>query len=140
MGTLNDRELLSVAARTNLDTEDLTDIELIQLKSRWLNYPDDKKQFITHRRIIRKTLFGIIKKLRRGLEMTEEELVLKSIIDPQLDHNLQKTWVTFTFQWDVSPMEHCKVITVNEWFNEGGRIDEETGARWPAGFTEQAID
>lgn len=114
-------------------------VELMKLKTEWMEIPARSKDKLTKRRKMRHNMFKIIKYMRREIEITPELEAIKSIIDPQLDNNLQINWATFTFQWDLHPNDHTKIVQKDRWFPEGGRYDE-LGALQPTAFTEQIID
>ncbi len=114
-------------------------MELMKIKTEWMEIPERGKDRLTKRRKIRHNMFKIIKRMRRELEMTPELEAIKSIFDPQLDNNYQINWATFTFYWDVHPTDHTKIISKDHWFREGGKYDE-LGALQPTAFTEQEID
>ena len=60
---------------------------------------------------------------------------LKKHIESQFRFGMN--WPTFTFAWDVSPIDPLKVITEEEWEKEGGRHDHVTGSKNPSAFTHQ---
>ena len=134
----SDEQLLKMAMGVPEEgTEEAT--ELMKLKTKWLELPTSGKDRNTKRRKMRHNMFKIVKRLRRELEMTPELEAIKSIIDPQLDGNLQINWGTFTFIWDIHPTDHTKIVQKDRWFPEGGQYDE-LGALQPTAFTEQVID
>lgn len=134
----SDDQLLKMAMGVP-DKETEETAEIMQLRTKWMEIPERGKDKLTKRRKMRHNMFKIVKRMRRELEMTPELEVIKSIIDPQLDNNLQINWATFTFIWDIHPTDHTKIIQKDRWFMEGGRYDE-LGALQPTAFTEQVID
>ncbi len=134
----SDEQLLKMAMGVPEEgTEEAT--EIMKIKSEWEILPEKEKDQLTKRRKMRHNMFKIIKYIRRELEMTPELIAIKTIIDPQLDSNYQINWGTFTFQWDLHPKDHTKIIQKDRWFPEGGRYDE-LGALQPTAFTKQEID
>ena len=113
--------------------------EIMKLKTEWMTLPERQRDRLTKRNKIRYHMFMIIKRTRRELELTPEQVAIKAIFDPQLDGNHQINWGTFTFHWDVHPSEYTKIISKDHWFREGGTYDE-LGALMPTAFTEQEID
>lgn len=106
------------------------------------NSSSDMKKFITRRREFRRTMFAVRKKLHYNqTEFTPEELAVKEIIDQRLNPNRGLTWAQFTFLWDVSPNPEtpAKIIQKNEWFKEGGQVDNDVGSFYPSAFTEQGV-
>jgi len=61
---------------------------------------------------------------------------LKNHIESQFTFG--QKWETFTFAWDVSPNDPFKVITEDQWEEEGGKYDRVTGGKHPSAFTHQA--
>ena len=114
-------------------------VEIATLKGEWEIVPERRGEIWTKRKKMRRHMFKIIKRMKHEIELSHELLAIKAIIDPQLDANRQINWATFTFYWDVSPADHTKIITKNQFFAEGGDIDE-LGSMRPAAFTEQEID
>ena len=137
----SDEQLLSMAMgitskESNPDEAEF--VEIARLKSEWLVVPERKGDKWTKRKKMRHEMFKIIKRMKRELDLLPELEAIKSIIDPQLDGNKQHNWATFTFYWDLNPMDHTKIITKDRWFAEGGRYDD-LGALQPTAFTEQEI-
>ena len=114
-------------------------LAIMKLRADWEAQPGSGRDKLTKRKKMRHNMFKIIKRIRRELEMTPELEAIKSIIDPQLDADRQINWATFTFQWDIHPSDHTKIIQKDRWFPEGGQYDE-LGALQPTAFTEQIID
>lgn len=81
------------------------------------------------RRLLRNRLY----KIRIGSDDIKDGL--KSFIEAQFKPGM--TWHTFTFNWDISPSNFFKVITVDEWEAEGGKFDMVTGRHYPPAFTKQ---
>lgn len=92
-----------------------------------LNLPDPRE---VTRSKIRYKLFLI----RLGKYTEDDDL--KEYIESQFSNGM--TWKNFTFKWDVSPKDPLKVITQDEWVDEGGGMDEVTGKMYPPAFTSQA--
>ena len=142
---ISDEQLLKMAmgVKTGDDELDAT-AAVMKLKAEWEIIPSSGKDRLTKRRKMRHNMFKIIKRLTRELEMTEAEhaelLAIKAIIDPQLNDNPNKqvNWYSFTYNWDLHPKDHTKMITKDRWFAEGGSYDE-LGALRPTAFTEQEI-
>lgn len=82
------------------------------------------------RRKIRFRLFRI----RDGNDPVNDDL--KEHIQSQFQFGM--TWNTFTFTWDVSPVDPLRVITEDAWDEEGGGYDVQTGIKSPPAFTHQA--
>ena len=134
----SDEQLLKMAMGVpDKDTEEATSI--MKMKTEWMEMPTSGRDKLTKRKKMRHNMFKIIKRLRREMEMTPELEAIKSIFDPQLNSNYQINWATFTFHWDVHPVDHTKIIQKDQWFREGGQYDE-LGALQPTAFTEQIID
>jgi hypothetical protein len=78
---------------------------------------------------------------RMGKKLSEkEDYFIEKIIKPQLDPNLNLDLKTFSFDWDIHPVEPCKIVRgVGEWFAAGGSIDPKSEAYEPTGFTKQEL-
>lgn len=104
--------------------------------------PDNEKSFHSKRRMIRKTLHSVRRKLLdpylTDVDFTFEESVLKEIFENQLDSNRALNWQSFTFNWDISPADHMKIIIRDHWSKGGGDFDE-IGRHNPTAFTRQEI-
>lgn len=134
-----DEQLLNMAKGVPQSEDEKKMMKQADLVAEWLEVPERRKYVLVKRREVRRGIFKIIKRKRRGLEMLPELEALISIIEPQLDANLQMTWATFTFNWDIHPFEITKVIQKHEWFGAGGSYDE-LGSLTPPAFTKQVID
>jgi hypothetical protein len=137
----SDEQLLNMAKgltnkESNLDEAEF--VEMATFRNQWLIVPKRRGDQWTKRKQMRGNMFKIIKYMKRGADLTPELEAIKSIIDPQLDANIQQNWASFTFYWDLNPQDHTKIITKEKWFMEGGRYDE-LGALMPTAFTQQEI-
>jgi hypothetical protein len=148
MANISDEQLLKMAMGLKTgDAEVDATADVMKLKAEWEVVPSRGRDKLTKRKKMRHNMFKIVKRLTRDLEITPEEhaelLAIKAIIDPQLEElgktNSQMNWFGFTFNWDINPRDHTKVITKDRWFAEGGRYDE-LGQLEPPAFTEQQID
>jgi hypothetical protein len=133
-----DEQLLNMAKGVPQSDDEREMLDQAAHVAKWMEIPEKSKYLLTKRREIRRGIFTIIKRLRRNLEITPELKALMSIIEPQLNADLQMTWATFTFNWDIHPFETTTVIQKHEWFSAGGRYDE-LGSLEPPAFTEQEI-
>jgi len=109
--------------------------------NKWQDYPKKSaRKIYTFRRGLRRTLFTIrIHVVQDTLdELTLSEKALWKIFDSQLDSNYALTWEQFTFKWDVHPVHLLTIINEEQWFNEGGSVDE-IGRKAPTAFTQQEV-
>lgn len=138
----SDEQLLNMAMgitdKATSDPDEAEFVEIATLKGEWEVVPERRGDIWTKRKKMRHNMFKIIKRMKRGFELSPEHQAIKAIIDPQLDSNKQHNWATFTFYWDLSPKDHTKVITKDKYFAEGGDVDE-VGMMRPPAFTEQEI-
>lgn len=144
MAEFSEEQLLKMAMGVETGDEEVdATAEVMKLKAEWEVLPSRGLDRLTKRRKMRHNMFTIIKRLTRKLEMTSEDhaelLAIKAIIDPQLDQGKMRNWYSFTFNWDLHPKDHTKIITKDRWFAEGGGYDE-LGSLKPTAFTEQQID
>lgn len=77
-----------------------------------------KYQVHPHRRHIRNRLFH----LRKGENEPEYDSGLRKWMELQFRPGM--TWENFTFEWDVSPTEPLKVISIHEWVAAGGLLEQ----------------
>lgn len=69
------------------------------------------------RRLLRNRLFRI----RSGDTSLEADGGLKKWMELQFKPGM--AWQNFTFEWDVSPSEPLKVVSIHEWVAEGGLLE-----------------
>jgi len=122
--------------------EPLTDEEslhVVGLKNQIVTASDKTLRLM--RRRIRYRLFRV----REG--KAEHDNGLRKIIEAQFTPDM--TFDKFTFNWDVSPRDPLKVVTVFEWVEEGGTFESQNvmcedgvvrpqKVCFPAAFTKQA--
>ena len=133
----SDERLLKMAMGVP-ETEDADEMKIMKFNSEWMIVPERDKDKLTKRKRIRHNIFKIIKSMKYELELTPEQIAIKSIFDPQLNTNHQINWATFTFYWDIHPKDQTQLITKDRWFMEGGGYDE-LGSLAPPAFTKQEI-
>jgi hypothetical protein len=139
-GKITDEQLLKMAMGIEPDEPDAKLAnEIMKLRAEWEVVPSRGLDRLTRRRKMRYHMFKIIKCLTREAELTPQQEAIRSIIEPQLEKAKQQNWYSFTFNWDLHPKDHTKIITKDRWFAEGGSYDE-LGALKPSAFTEQQID
>ena len=97
------------------------------INDKGLNLPPRNPSF---RKNIRYRIFRI----REGNDPVQDDL--KMFIESQFQFGM--SWKTFSYVWDVSPTDPLKVITEDQWDEEGGGYDVMTGIKSPSAFTHQA--
>lgn len=78
------------------------------------------KEYLVHpeRRHIRYRLF----RLRDGSTEMAHDGGLKRWMELQFKPGMN--WKNFTFDWDVSPSEPLKIVSIHEWVAEGGLLEQ----------------
>lgn len=71
-----------------------------------------------HRRHIRNRLF----KIRDNRAEPKDDAGLKRWVELQFKPGMN--WSNFTFEWDISPTEPLKVVSIHEWVSEGGVLEQ----------------
>ena len=133
---INPSELLKMAKGTDRRRE----VIMMEMKSKLLEVPENRKRMLMKRRDTRRGVFQIRKmeRLGRGDKLPPALLVLKEIIGEQLDPNLGLSWETFSHKWDIHPSVPTQIVTEEQWFNAGGTVDPEFGnVKDPTAFTKQ---
>lgn len=99
---------------------------------------DERNEHFLQRREARKAVYFYRRAVERGETPDEKyKFFFETFIKPQLDSNLAINLKSFTFKWDIHPVDPRRVVIKENWLKEGGGFDVDTSAHAPTAFTMQ---